>query len=108
MPWAVPVTDGAICGEIRRQSLSSRQLRRPAELGELEMVSRRDKVAAIAQQYRRNIISARLSRRDVVKLGLLTAAGTLALKSGLSARANGGRDEPINPPTPPAVRDGPP
>src|ERR1700732_4908923 len=67
------------------------------------MVSRRDKVAAIAQQHRRNIISARLSRRDVVKLGLLTAAGTLALKSGLSARANGGNDTPISPPTRPFV-----
>src|SRR5260370_21419028 len=57
------------------------------------------KMSDIAARNRRAIVDAKLSRRDMMKLGLLTAAGTLALKSGLSARANGGNDTPISPPT---------
>jgi FtsP/CotA-like multicopper oxidase with cupredoxin domain len=57
----------------------------------------------IAARNRRGIVDAKLSRRDMMKLGLLTAAGTLALKSGVSARANGGNDTPISPPTRPFV-----
>jgi len=67
------------------------------------MDSRHDKVAAIAQQSRREIILANLRRRELVKFGLLTAAGTLALKGGLGARAKGGSDSPVSPPTRPFV-----
>src|SRR5580692_3727293 len=43
-----------------------------------------------AGKNRRELISANLtSRRDLMKLGLLTAGGMLAAKSGLSARAYG-------------------
>jgi hypothetical protein len=43
-----------------------------------------------AGKNRRELISAGLtSRRDLMKLGLLTAGGMLVAKSGLSARASG-------------------
>lgn len=61
------------------------------------------KLALIAQRNRREIIEAKLSRREMVKLGLLTAAGTLVLKPGLSARAEGGGGQPSSPPTTPFV-----
>jgi FtsP/CotA-like multicopper oxidase with cupredoxin domain len=54
-----------------------------------------------AIRNRREIIKARLSRREMIKLGLVTSAGTLALKSGLSARAD--NLFPISPPTRPFV-----
>src|SRR5262245_34620098 len=41
-----------------------------------------------AWQARQEIIQARLSRRDMLKLGLLTSAGYLVAKRGLSARAS--------------------
>ena len=41
-----------------------------------------------AWQARQDIIQARLSRREMFKLGLLTSAGTLAALSGLSDRAS--------------------
>src|SRR5690349_7257303 len=52
-----------------------------------------DKLARIAQRNRQEIIHAKLSRREMMRLGLLTSAGTLVLKSGLSSRvalADGG------------------
>ncbi|MFY9574153.1 MAG: hypothetical protein WAV20_22360, partial [Blastocatellia bacterium] len=47
---------------------------------------RRKKDAAIAAKNRREIIAAQLSRRDLMKMGLLTSAGYLIPKKGLSAR----------------------
>jgi FtsP/CotA-like multicopper oxidase with cupredoxin domain len=67
------------------------------------MASWQEKLALIAQRNRREIIEAKLSRRNMVKLGLLTAAGTLVLKRGLSARADGGGGQPASPPTKPFV-----
>jgi len=43
-----------------------------------------------AQKRRREIIAARLSRRDMIRMGLLTSAGYLIPVKGLSARADGG------------------
>jgi FtsP/CotA-like multicopper oxidase with cupredoxin domain len=51
------------------------------------MTSWKDKLARTAQQNRQEIIKARLSRREMMRLGLLTAGGSLVLKQGLSARA---------------------
>jgi FtsP/CotA-like multicopper oxidase with cupredoxin domain len=48
---------------------------------------RRKKEKQAAALNRREIISAQLSRRDMVKMGLLTSAGLLVSKTGLSARA---------------------
>lgn len=47
----------------------------------------RTKLDLIAQRNRRAIVAANLSRRDMIRMGLVTAGGTLALKKGLSARA---------------------
>jgi FtsP/CotA-like multicopper oxidase with cupredoxin domain len=46
-----------------------------------------DKLALISQRNRQEIVNAKLSRREMMRLGLLTAGGTLAVKTGLSSRA---------------------
>ena len=51
---------------------------------------RREKEIKNAAKNRREIIAARLSRRDMIKAGLLTSAGYLIHKNGLSARAQFG------------------
>jgi len=56
-----------------------------------------------AQRNRRELVAAGLSRRQMFKMGLLTSAGFLVAKSGLSARAASGRsflplDQPGSPP----------
>jgi FtsP/CotA-like multicopper oxidase with cupredoxin domain len=48
---------------------------------------RKEKEVRDAQRNRREIIKAQLSRRDLMKMGLLTSAGFLIPKNGLSARA---------------------
>lgn len=82
---------------------------------------RREKEIQDAAKNRREIIAARLSRRDLVKMGLLTSAGYLIQKNGLSARAQfsgggsfgscdrrwsgfGGNGTPISPPTTPFIQ----
>ncbi len=64
---------------------------------------KREKDRKIAARNRREIIAARLTRRDLMKAGLLTGAGYLILKKGLSARASTPRDDPQSPPTTPFV-----
>ena len=65
-----------------------------------------------AQKNRREIIAAQLSRREMMKMGLLTGAGVLVAQKGLSARARnsaghfisgggGGGVLPNTPPSPP-------
>jgi len=59
--------------------------------------------ADIARRNRQEIIAARLSRRDLFRLGLLGAAGYLAVRKGLSNRAYA--DDPVvSPPTRPFVQ----
>ena len=48
---------------------------------------RRERELRNAAKNRREIIAAQLSRRDMMKAGLLTSAGYLIHKNGLSARA---------------------
>ncbi|UEM25272.1 multicopper oxidase domain-containing protein (plasmid) [Skermanella mucosa] len=58
------------------------------------------------EQARRNrieIIDAKLTRRDMIRYGLLTAGGALVAKSGLSTRA-AGASSPTSPPTPAFVQ----
>lgn len=73
---------------------------------------RREKEALAAAKNRREIIAARLSRRDLMKMGLLTSTGMLIPKRGLSARrlsldfsrgCFGGFGQPESPPTTPYV-----
>jgi len=53
-----------------------------------------------AAKNRRELIAAGLtSRRDLFKMGLLTAGGMLVAKSGLSARASGQQVQTNNPPS---------
>ena len=46
------------------------------------------RLSRIALRNRQEIVKARLSRRDMVKLGLLTATGALVMKKGLHPRAS--------------------
>src|SRR5262252_2984516 len=51
------------------------------------MAGWKEKLALTAQRNRQEIIKAKLSRREMMRLGLLTAGGSLVVKAGLSARA---------------------
>src|ERR1700709_669331 len=53
------------------------------------MPSWKDKVQQQAQRNRQEIVKAKLSRREMARLGLLTAGGSLIVKQGLSSRAFG-------------------
>jgi FtsP/CotA-like multicopper oxidase with cupredoxin domain len=53
------------------------------------MTSWKDKLALTAQRNRQEIVKAKLDRREMMRLGLLTAGGTLVAKAGLSSRAFG-------------------
>src|SRR6266849_10859972 len=55
--------------------------------GEVAMSSWRERLAVVAQRNRLEIVKAKLSRREMMRLGLLTAGGALIAKHGLSARA---------------------
>src|SRR5688572_33420408 len=46
----------------------------------------REKASIVAARNRRELIAAGLNRRDMLKMGLLTSAGMLIPKVGLSAR----------------------
>jgi hypothetical protein len=50
------------------------------------MAGGREKLALTAQKNRREIVKANLSRREMMRMGLLTASGSLVVKQGLSAR----------------------
>lgn len=85
----------------------------------ISKINRRQQQAILdAAKNRREIIAARLSRRDLIKMGLLTSTGYLIPKLGLSARAQtssgssfggsgsgcfGGYGTPVSPPTTPFV-----
>jgi hypothetical protein len=53
------------------------------------MTSWKDKLALTAQRNRQEIVKAKLDRREMMRLGLLTAGGALIAKAGLSSRAFG-------------------
>ena len=64
------------------------------------------RLAETARRNRVDLVEARLTRRDLAKLGLLTAAGYLVTKLGLSARAAGAaRQAPESPETTPWVEE---
>jgi FtsP/CotA-like multicopper oxidase with cupredoxin domain len=77
------------------------------------MTGWKEKLALTAQRNRQEIVKAKLSRREMARLGLLTAAGGLIVKKGLSARAFAddgsltfvkGVDGPPSPPAAPWVQ----
>ncbi len=53
------------------------------------MTSWKDKVQLQAQRNRQEIVKAKLDRREMMRLGLLTTGGSLIVKQGLSSRAFG-------------------
>jgi FtsP/CotA-like multicopper oxidase with cupredoxin domain len=53
------------------------------------MTSWKDKLALTAQRNRQEIVRAKLDRREMMRLGLLTTGGALIAKAGLSSRAYG-------------------
>jgi FtsP/CotA-like multicopper oxidase with cupredoxin domain len=70
------------------------------------LIRRSNKLAEIARRNRQEIVKARLSRRDLFKMGIITSSGYLVHKSGLSAWASceAGRCElGCSPPTTPFV-----
>src|SRR5262245_35656307 len=71
------------------------------------MLTSKDRLRERARLNRQELIRARLTRRDLARLGLLTSAGLLVPKSGLSARAvDSANDETgtvASPPTRPFV-----
>ena len=67
------------------------------------MASWKDRLALTAQRNRQDIVKAKLNRRDMLRMGLLTAGGSLVVKQGLSSRAladDGGNTPPSPPATP--------
>lgn len=69
------------------------------------MTGWKQRVAESARRNRVELVESGLSRRDLAKLGLLTAAGYLVTKLGLSARADTGRQVPQSPATTPWVEE---
>src|SRR5262245_56561108 len=65
----------------------------------------REKLSETARKNRVELIDAKLTRRDLFKLGLLTGAGYLVTKLGLSTRAAGAGGAPKSPPTTPWVEE---
>ena len=65
------------------------------------LIQRVNRLAEIARRNRQEIIAAALSRREMFKLGLLTSAGYLVAKKGLSARVSSADDSDVcsSPPT---------
>jgi hypothetical protein len=53
---------------------------------EINLTGWKEKLALTAQKNRQEIVKAKLNRREMIRLGLLTAGGTLVVKQGLSAR----------------------
>ncbi len=70
------------------------------------MAGRTQRLAETARRNRVELVEARLTRRDLAKLGLITAAGYLVTKLGLSTRASGTtRSAPESPATTPWVEE---
>src|SRR5690242_12098441 len=78
-------------------------------MSETDMADWQDKLARTAQQNRLDIVKSKLSRREMMRLGLLNSGGALIAKAGLSARAfamNSADDltTPVTAPASPSVR----
>jgi hypothetical protein len=58
------------------------------------MTSWKDKVALAAQRNRQEIIKAKLNRREMMRLGLLTVGGSLIVKAGFRRSRPRGRWRP--------------
>ena len=65
-------------------------------MANISKINRRaEKEKQQAAKNRREIIAAGLSRRDMIRMGLLTGAGLLVSMSGLSVRARNSAGPPV-------------
>jgi FtsP/CotA-like multicopper oxidase with cupredoxin domain len=69
------------------------------------MTGSKQKLVETARRNRVELVDAKLTRRDLLKMGLLTSAGYLVAKLGLSTRAAGAGGAPKSPPTTPWVEE---
>jgi FtsP/CotA-like multicopper oxidase with cupredoxin domain len=69
------------------------------------MAGWRQRLAETARRNRVELVDAGLTRRDLIKLGLVTGAGYLVTKLGLSSRAAGAGGPPRSPLTTPWVEE---
>ena len=70
------------------------------------MSARKGNLAETARRNRVELIEAGFTRRDLVRMGLITAAGWLVAKVGLSARASHAGDRGLeSPPTTPWIEE---
>ncbi|MCE9628257.1 MAG: multicopper oxidase domain-containing protein, partial [Candidatus Eisenbacteria bacterium] len=69
------------------------------------MLTWKQKLAETARKNRVEIVDAKLTRRDLFKMGLLTSGGFLVAKAGLSSRAAGAASSVVSPPTTPWVEE---
>src|SRR5689334_12373035 len=69
------------------------------------MAGRKQRLVETARRNRVELVDAGLTRRDLIQLGLLTGAGYLVAKLGLSTRAAGAGGAPRSPRTTPWVEE---
>src|SRR5215831_13944121 len=69
------------------------------------MAGRKERLVETARRNRVELVDAKLTRRDLFRMGLLTGAGYLVTKLGLSTRAAGAGGAPQSPPTTPWVEE---
>ena len=69
------------------------------------MAGWKDKLAETARKNRVEIVDAKLTRRDLFKMGLLTSGGFLVAKMGLSSRAAGAGGSVVSPKTTPWIEE---
>ncbi|MEQ1832995.1 MAG: multicopper oxidase domain-containing protein, partial [Candidatus Eisenbacteria bacterium] len=69
------------------------------------MAGWKQKLAETARQNRVELVDAKLTRRDLFKMGLLTSSGFLVAKMGLSSRAAGAAGSVVSPPTTPWIEE---
>ena len=68
------------------------------------MAGRKQKLAEVARRNRVELVEAGVTRRDLFKLGLVTASGYLVARLGLSTRA-AGAESPASPATTPWIEE---
>ena len=69
------------------------------------MAGWKQKLAETARKNRVELVDAKLTRRDLFKMGLLTSSGFLVAKMGLSSRAATAGGAVVSPPTTPWLEE---
>ena len=69
------------------------------------MAGWKQQMTETARKNRVELVDAKLSRRDLFKMGLLTSSGFLVAKMGLSSRSVGAAGSVVSPPTTPWIEE---